>query len=498
MAKPTEEELLLLNSLMYTDDFVDYATKNPGATILDWANQYDPSKNVGGAMNSNEIQQLANTVSKNPDTYEKMTIKDFDNSQEANTDGSQRVKNAAIDYGGDMIVVYCGTAGDTEWDDNGLGGHSNITDTEQQMRALEYYDRVIGEHHNGKGKIYVTGHSKGGNKAQYVTVLRDGVASCTSFDGQGFGYAFLKKYEKEIAAAKEKITTVANEYDFVNILFNSIAGETKYIKSGDDIDDYLNNGLSSFARWHSPYTMFSEQDGVVVLGEATEHSDLMRELEGILDYCVEHMSEEDLRYLIHMVMNAFIEDGELKNDDYPMPDGFTDRMIIHATSYLKKQKGVTAFEAFASISRLLRIFKIPTTANLLTSGAFAIYYATIPETGYSDHLRDFTEATKQMLLGIVEEVEDEPWWNVTKWDVWYRVEDFFVGVDFPANSEDLHSYYKKMIDINGATAEKLEQIFQDVYNLESAYNQKITDYKSRADGILTSLQNISDAIVVSA
>ncbi|MFR2938192.1 Mbeg1-like protein [Faecalibacillus intestinalis] len=41
------------------------------------------------------------------------------------------------------------------------------------------------------GKIYVTGHSKGGNKAQYVGVLKgDEIEHIYAFDGQDLGKHF--------------------------------------------------------------------------------------------------------------------------------------------------------------------------------------------------------------------------------------------------------------------------------------------------------------------
>ena len=46
--------------------------------------------------------------------------------------------------------------------------------------------------------ITVAGHSKGGNKAQYVTVLSDKVDRCISMDGQGFSQEFIDKYYAEI------------------------------------------------------------------------------------------------------------------------------------------------------------------------------------------------------------------------------------------------------------------------------------------------------------
>ena len=45
--------------------------------------------------------------------------------------------------------------------------------------------------------ITVTGHFKGGNKAQYVTIVTDRIGRCVSFDGQGFSKEFLEFIPQE-------------------------------------------------------------------------------------------------------------------------------------------------------------------------------------------------------------------------------------------------------------------------------------------------------------
>lgn len=71
----------------------------------------------------------------------------------------------------------------------------------------------------GEGKnIYVSGHSKGGNKAQYVGVLRGSeIEHVYSFDGQGFSRAFVNRYQDEIDIYADKITNICNEFDYINV-----------------------------------------------------------------------------------------------------------------------------------------------------------------------------------------------------------------------------------------------------------------------------------------
>ena len=73
------------------------------------------------------------------------------------------------DPDGNYYVAYRGT-GDGRWADNGNG--MTVPSTEMQEAAREYFDAMAEKYFidaNAEGKqIIVTGHSKGGNEAQYV------------------------------------------------------------------------------------------------------------------------------------------------------------------------------------------------------------------------------------------------------------------------------------------------------------------------------------------
>ena len=68
----------------------------------------------------------------------------------------------------------------------------------------------------------MTGHSKGGNKAQYITInskYRDLIKYCFSFDGQGFSPEAVKifKYRfDDYDESVKKIYGFNGENDFVN------------------------------------------------------------------------------------------------------------------------------------------------------------------------------------------------------------------------------------------------------------------------------------------
>lgn len=140
-------------------------------------------------------------------------------------------------------LVFRGTGGTYKaWKDNVLGEYE--PDTRLQKVAADFVRYECGDYSG----ITVTGHSKGGNLSQYVTVVcGDQIDRCISYDGQGFGKNFLKEHEEEISIAKEKIISISGFNDFVNILLTPIAGTVLYVKNQE--------GLS--VDMHSCYTMLS-------------------------------------------------------------------------------------------------------------------------------------------------------------------------------------------------------------------------------------------------
>ena len=125
----------------------------------------------------------------------------------------------------DPVVVFRGTGGTKEaWTDNFDGAFLEDTGIQKTADDFVKYECAIYD------DIVVTGHSKGGNMAQYVTVKQnDKVLECVSYDGQGFGDEMIKGNREAVASASPKITSISAYNDFVNILLTCIAGTSLYV-----------------------------------------------------------------------------------------------------------------------------------------------------------------------------------------------------------------------------------------------------------------------------
>lgn len=119
------------------------------------------------------------------------------------------------------IIAFRGTTG-IGWVDNIKGGF--LTDTPQQLKALEFFHIVDAAY--GFKEYTLTGHSKGGNNSQYITIVEgDKIKRCVTFNSQGFSAEFIRKYAKAISENQAKIIAYESAWDVVNILLNSIAGK---------------------------------------------------------------------------------------------------------------------------------------------------------------------------------------------------------------------------------------------------------------------------------
>lgn len=123
----------------------------------------------------------------------------------------------------DYYVAYRGT-GEGKWLDNAEGMYKEKTI--MQQKAAEYFDAVVKE----KGldqttNIIVTGHSKGGNSAQYVTLAAENaelIDSCYSFDGQGFSKKAVEKFKHQLQdqyqVQIDKMYSINGHNDYVHDL----------------------------------------------------------------------------------------------------------------------------------------------------------------------------------------------------------------------------------------------------------------------------------------
>ncbi|MDE7287396.1 MAG: DUF2974 domain-containing protein, partial [Lachnospiraceae bacterium] len=148
--------------------------------------------------------------------------------------------------------------GDGEWPDNGIGMTSAVTI--QQKRALSYFEQVVETLNiRDSQRLIVTGHSKGGNKAQFVAMETKYIKLldvCYSVDGQGFSEQAIRRWkerygERGYRSRTQKLYGIQGENDYVSVLGNSIIpkGHIRYVATPVE--------KSNFAGYHDIKYMFA-------------------------------------------------------------------------------------------------------------------------------------------------------------------------------------------------------------------------------------------------
>lgn len=498
-----EEELLVLNTLIYVNGVFDnsYYKRNRSVYYIVSNIESGIIKYSSDILSEKQWEEVKNIVLNNKEIYDKLMVKNVETKYEARSVTITDDKN-------NMYVIYQGTGDGHEWNDNGVGAYANVTGTVVQNEALDYFDRMVETYGEGKN-IYVSGHSKGGNKAQYVGVLRGSeIEHVYSFDGQGFSRAFVNRYQNEINMYADKITNICNEFDYINILLNPIAGETKYVSSNTDLGDLANDFLGSVLKQHSPITLFSyDEDGNLDgLGDETSQNEFLSVLGDLFRYYERYMDEEDWEYLCHLIMHQLEGDTcysmdsshEYNFDFDDIPDGFIENLASLTAGYLNTaelDENIIKLITDAFIKKLL--------GNNIFSNIFSTALASLVQSGissvaevYNSRVRDFSDNCKQELLNLVKEVDEEKWWDITKWDIWYKVEDMLGGLEFPEDNNTLNEYYRKLIDINNESAESINKIFEEVYRIEGEYNDSLQSVSDELNDLLIAFQEIENSIQV--
>lgn len=307
-ARQLDEELLhreaCLNTLMYLSDYYEVEDGKSVAFILE---------QVGEKIKTAEKMYLADghtereTIKKYGDDKRKLAVLNaaINNDKELGSlviaNQSSKMKDPvtgepyetgginACTFQDDLsnpsvvIVVFRGT-GEGEWYDNGLGLSGEVVGTGQQIQAAKYFDYLV--ELNGWNEtnpdIYATGHSKGGNKAQYVVMTSeysDLIINGYSMDGQGMSQEtidYLKeKYGiEEFIKRQEKLYSISADNDYVNVL--GVNNQDGRIIPAEHIF-YLESVLSGMA-WHYP-DCYINDDGTIT--GFTEQGDVSKYIQGL-------------------------------------------------------------------------------------------------------------------------------------------------------------------------------------------------------------------------
>jgi len=206
--------------------------------------------------------------------------------------------------GNDAVVAFWGTTGPDEWYDNVMAGHTSIEGSEFQNVALKYINETSLRYDN----ITVTGHSKGGNKAQYVALMNDAVDRCVAFDGQGFSKAFIDEHADLIKSRQDIITLISSDHDIVNALLYEVAGTLIYVDSSEVPRDYLTN----FFYYHKPDILLDE-NGNLYNYDGVEPASIVKFVNQYSEY-MSSIEDEDTRKKVFAFVAEMAKIGLNDND----------------------------------------------------------------------------------------------------------------------------------------------------------------------------------------
>lgn len=297
------EQVLLLENITYMDGDgavrTDGISRYEGMTVADYIDsvRMNPKGDSGVMISSSEWNDIVNAVKKDP-VLMNMTIAETHTDNAPGGGGGKSV--IFVDSGSkESVVAFKGTESDAEWKDNFMG--ANMSDTPQQKNALDWYRDAYDRHGLDDYYVTVTGHSKGGNKAKYITVTDDSVDRCLSFDGQGFSDQFFDKYRDQIAHNQGKIQNHNIDYDYVNQLLNDTGQSTFY--HGHNIGD------QGFLENHSPnaFLKFDENGNYAMTVNPDGQAPEIQALDEFLNSYIRSLPESERKDTIDLLNTIMAE-----------------------------------------------------------------------------------------------------------------------------------------------------------------------------------------------
>lgn len=280
---------------------------------------------------SEHITQLASKLefahkklndAKNGDSLSDYGIEGYDGYKivDAHTYPGQNYYKAIVieDGEGNIHIHHFGT-GDGNW----AGNHVNYDDepsvSDQQRWSADFFEKVYNEHcaNDPSKRITVSGHSQGGNTAQYVIINSehgDAIEMCVTISAPSFSTALideLKRQQGEDAFLSkcEKIWSYDGDNDFVSALGQECIvpeGQRRYIELQSPRDE---NGNISPARLHDIKGYINENGEVVISDKEGAFREFARALNESIKKLPPHDQPDAALYLMKV-----LENGDIPNE----------------------------------------------------------------------------------------------------------------------------------------------------------------------------------------
>jgi hypothetical protein len=456
----TQAEILALDALSYEISDSHFAGKK-----LSWVlTQISHSSDLN--MSESEFDQLK-TLAANDSALANLEVVNVNPAHDSNnnmvffedpTDGSQ-------------YAIFAGTAAD-EWDDDATNQKQATQPTKIAMQ--KWLDSQPIKVPPG---CTVSGHSDGGNDAMYLTI-KDGakISDCLSFNGEGFGDAFVQTNAADIADAKAKITCINCSEDPIDHIGNPEGWITSFlvpsIPMPADVASHSNllDTLGYIAQCHGISSLFAhDANGNLELGleaPAAGPDSFWLDLSAFTtNYIDNDMTPLELSRLGSMVDTIMANGGTLT----------TQSLLELLTEFPDIDK---ALEAYFYDS------KSTATYNLEHVDPDRLGFAT----------RDFTRATEDRLLAIASQVQrDAGSWVDEIGDAfescvsWPIVKNMIEGTDV---------YWSMLLDSNNISRKQLKDLFDDVYTIDDNYGKTFNAYLADVAKVKDGLDKLVESLQV--
>ncbi len=339
----------------------------------------------------------------------------------------------------DINVSFRGTSTDFEMHDNGTGAY--VSDSALQKTAADY---VISLPEGYGDSITVTGHSKGGNEAQYVTVVTDRVSNCVSFDGQGFSKEFLEKYGDRIELQKGRIASISASNDIVNPLLIPVAGTNIYIETAEQSDP--------FTGYHQLSILLDENGN---FNKQVPQSLRAKMVNEYTEYIINNMDMPEKQIVIDGLV-SFLESGDNRKESAFQQIISAADAVTHiddfAINYIGNTFGLAAKKAATYLSAML--FPVLSVDNYISaavsSGKKSALQCVSIIDGIVAKLKSYKKVRDALCIGIISAVKS----------FFSRIDSLFfrnintgyrssVSNTVQLNTANLYSYADRLRNVSG-------------------------------------------------
>lgn len=194
------------------------------------------------------------------------------------TDTQWAAFEADIDRRGTSVIAMRGTDGTAvSWEEDFRLAH-NVMGTGAQLASFRYLKESQAK------KMYLTGHSKGGNNVSSAYVMsnpyiRDKIVRIDNFDGPGVNPEFAGNYADGYKELREKLNNFYPQDSIIGLLLQDNPGKTFFIKSIIR-EGY---GKNSILGHHDPFSFIINGNAF----EKTNQSCVSRKLNRVLERVME-------------------------------------------------------------------------------------------------------------------------------------------------------------------------------------------------------------------